>query len=336
MINSLQLLRAIAAFGVVFTHYNFYNLDVGGFGVDVFFILSGFIISYMVQKNTDNFMLKRVLRVSPLYYLATLLIVITSLIKPDLFRNAFVSLETVFKSFFYIPYRINNSGPILSLGWTLNNEMFFYLITFISILFVKNKKYIIPLCLSFLVIFLIIINIFNFNNYIIDFFKNGLLPEFIYGILLYYFWEFSKNNIKKSLKYFYVLLGLVSLVFMIYTDVTGEYKFFHRYIWRGIPALFFVNSFLVLEKNININNKIIKWGIKMGDASYGMYLFHPFIIFFLIRIVYKKFIPVSDIFIVEFFKLIFALYAVSMISGFIYDYIDKPINKFLRKIFLNK
>lgn len=65
----------------------------------------------------------------------------------------------------------------------------------------------------------------------------------------------------------------------------------------------------------------------MGDGSYEMYLFHPFIVFFLTRLVYPPTIGNTDFFIIEFYKLIFALVLVCLDSVLIYEIVDKPILK---------
>jgi exopolysaccharide production protein ExoZ len=334
MIKSIQLLRTVAALGVVFKHYNFYGLDTGGFGVDIFFIISGFIIAYMVNKNTNNFMWKRIIRLSPLYYLATFLTLSLALIKPLWFKHVVVNGEAIFKSVLYIPYRIDHSGPILSLGWTLNNEMFFYLVMFLCILFIENKKYLVLACGTFLTVFLVVLNCISADYYIFNFYKNGLLPEFILGLGLYYFWDLYRSEMKKSffLNLIIVLVGLGALLFMIYNDLTQEFSYLGRNFTRGIPSLLFVYAFLFFENKINGNNLFVKWGLKLGDASYAMYLFHPFIVFFILRIIFPMTIGTSSSFLIELAKLLVTLIVVCIGSILIYEMIDKPLMEKIRKL----
>lgn len=332
MINSIQLLRVFAALGVVIAHYKLFGIKFGGFGVDIFFIISGFIISYVVRNNTGNFMKKRISRVVPLYTLATILTATLALLKPSWFKNVFVDPNSLFKSLLYIPYRTLNSGPILSLGWTLNNEMFFYLIVAVCILFIKNKNNILITTIS--VIFLVyVIGIFyDFDNYILNFFTKGLLLEFIYGVLLFLFWENYNHILTKKYNLSFILLGLISISLLIYIDVTGELKYFSRNIWRGIPSLFVVIAFLSLEKYINVKSKLIKFFIELGDSSYVMYLFHPYIIFGLTRVIYPivfKDATSNFIYLVKFLLMLVILFISSII---IYRNIDKPLYKLARKI----
>jgi peptidoglycan/LPS O-acetylase OafA/YrhL len=130
-IVSIQLLRAIAALSVVYVHcttagdYNFFS--TGTFGVDIFFIISGFIIAYMVSKTTEDFLIKRIIRIVPLYFLATVAMALTVMFFPNHIRSTTISVSGFMKSILFIPGPENRGQPILGQGWTLNYEMFFIL-----------------------------------------------------------------------------------------------------------------------------------------------------------------------------------------------------------------
>ena len=97
-------------------------------------------------------------RIVPLYFSMTVLITIVALIKPEWFRSIVVSDEAFMKSILFIPYRIQNSGPLLSLGWTLNYEMFFYLVTALGISLFGGKRGNI-ISLTFLLLFILRIHV---------------------------------------------------------------------------------------------------------------------------------------------------------------------------------
>jgi peptidoglycan/LPS O-acetylase OafA/YrhL len=336
MIKGIQLLRAIAALAVVFVHCHFHNMETGTFGVDIFFIISGFIIAYMVNQTTKHFIIKRIVRVSPLYFLATFLTVALALVKPQWFNHVIINTEALIKSFLFIPYQIKESGPILSLGWTLNNEMFFYGVMFLCILIFRKKEHLVPACAALLVLLLLVLNSFSKDtisaySHILRFYRNGLLPEFIYGLGLYYFWGYYSHNKIKVVDTLMVTIGLAAFAIMIYFDLNQGFQSIPRNIHYGIPSLLFVNAFLVLENKINIKNRIIKTGLKLGDASYAMYLFHPFVLYFLVRVVYPKIIGPSKLLMVELSELIFAIVLVGVVSVLIYEFVDKPLNKFIKK-----
>jgi peptidoglycan/LPS O-acetylase OafA/YrhL len=201
-IISIQLLRAIAALSIVYGHctvlgdYHFPN--AGLFGVDIFFVISGFIIAYSVTKNTDQFFVRRLARIVPLYVLATLAMTLTVILFPHQIRtatNTTVSVSRFIKSILFIPVTENYGYPILGQGWTLNYEVFFYLIMSLCIMFVKNKKYLPVVCASVLVSVTALAYIGDFDNFFVNYYGKGPLPEFIYGIILYHCYSYLNKKI---------------------------------------------------------------------------------------------------------------------------------------------
>ena len=138
---SIQYLRAVAALMVVFHHIinakpwlfnpleNYPSLATG---VDIFFVISGFIM-YVAARNEAplEFLKKRIIRIVPLYWVATLAFVIVKT-KLHIFSLTPEDWLHIAKSLAFIPHHDpTNPGkiwPYLIQGWTLNYEMFFYLI----------------------------------------------------------------------------------------------------------------------------------------------------------------------------------------------------------------
>ena len=329
------MLRAFAAFGVFFTHYALFDIHVGGFGVDIFFIISGFVIAFVVQKSTKDFFLKRVIRVAPLYIVATLLTASLAILKPDWFKTVVVTGEALIKSLLYIPYKIDGSGPILSLGWTLNFEMFFYVSMAICILFVSKKKLLVPICSILLILFLFILSQINVDNYPISFYRDGLLPEFIMGLLLYYVWRYTEKKNVNSIRFVMILLGVLGLVFLIYTNLTRDFSEINRNIRTGIPSLLIVGGGLALEPYINPGSRVVKFFSLVGDSSFAMYLFHPFILFGCTRVLFPLIFDSNSSSMMEIFKFLVVTILLVLASIAIYKAIDRPMNDFLRKYLLN-
>lgn len=258
-IISIQLLRAIAALSVVYVHcttkgdYNFFS--TGAFGVDIFFIISGFIIAYMVSKTTEKFLIKRIIRIVPLYFLATVAMILTVMFFPSFIRSTTISISGFIKSIFFIPGPENRGQPILAQGWTLNYEMFFYIIMFLCIIFIKNKKYFTIACISVLALMTIVLYLINSANFIINYYKNGLFLEFIYGIILYHVYIFINKHARrdtfvyKTIKIIILLcLAIGSYGFLIFTDFYKFYFSNNRNFYYGIPALLLVMAILFMEK----------------------------------------------------------------------------------------
>lgn len=338
MINSLQILRALAAYAVFFTHYAVFGLHVGGFGVDIFFIISGFVIAFVVEKSTKDFLLKRLIRVSPLYTIATGLTVILAFIKPEWFKSVVVSTEGIIKSLLYIPYRIDKSGPILSLGWTLNFEMLFYLSMSFCILFIKKKRLLIPFCALLLMLFLYVIQLTKADSYPLSFYGNGLLPEFIMGLFLFYFWQFlqKEKNVNKLLRLSFFGIGIAALIFLIYCGLTNDFNDVDRNIRVGIPALFIVGGTMAIEPFINGKSKLVKLTSLIGDSSYAMYLFHPFILFGCTRVLFPFIFGEDSRFSTELLKFLLISIILIITSLLIYKFLDKPLNDYLRRQVLAK
>jgi peptidoglycan/LPS O-acetylase OafA/YrhL len=315
----------------------------GEFGVDIFFVISGFVIAFMVSKDTNNFFIKRFLRITPLYIIATFIMVLACIVFPDKINHAVSNFPAFIKSIFFIPYKIETkfepSGPILGQGWTLNYEMFFYLVMSLCIVFVKNKNYLGKICALVLAVIFVVLNIIDSDIFLLEYYQNSLFPEFIYGIVLYYLYEYFrgknrnyllvKNTIINS-----VLFGLIAICSFIYLVGDGIYDWHiakNRNIYCGIPSLILVFAFLNLEAQIR-KNKFINICMEIGDASYALYLFHTFMIMFFTRILFTRIIANNNHLIMSVIMEIIIMFSTIIGSIIIYKIIDKPIQKFLRNL----
>ncbi|MGH2898799.1 MAG: acyltransferase family protein, partial [Solirubrobacteraceae bacterium] len=108
MLYNLHLLRVIAALGVVYFHTTSeaglrLDWDVGSRGVDVFFVISGFIIAYIGTSKPEQFFRRRLIRVVPFYWAATAFVFAMVAIAPQLFRSTTASVPHLLASLFFIP-----------------------------------------------------------------------------------------------------------------------------------------------------------------------------------------------------------------------------------------
>jgi len=143
---SIQVLRAVAALAVTVAHTyplvglefgiaNYPTLITGAAGVDLFFVISGFIMVYASEDLFEQqgaprtFLLRRIIRIVPLYWLVTTVLLAYMLLRYGSPQEH--SSRTIAASYFFIPTS-NAAGapitPFLAVGWTLNYEMFFYLV----------------------------------------------------------------------------------------------------------------------------------------------------------------------------------------------------------------
>ena len=148
-LERLQALRFIAAAAIVVRHI-FMELDQHGIayemrdafaavpwgaGVDVFFVISGFVITFgAVAKEpsaraSGNFIVRRLIRLWPTYALFTVLMLVAMVFVPDVLEHPTIDPAHTAASFAFIPWPEPGDGhyyPVLGQGWTLNYEMFFY------------------------------------------------------------------------------------------------------------------------------------------------------------------------------------------------------------------
>lgn len=276
MISNIQILRAIAAILVVAFHtvptaksYNlstdfFYKIDIwGAAGVDIFFVISGFIMVYIQinkKRKPLDFIKDRLERIVPLYWLLTISFSALLIILPNVFRVWTFDTTTLIKSLFFISYLKEGSNPLLFVGWTLEYEMLFYIIFGLSI-FLKDIRY--SIFISILTLsFMTIIGL------------NNIVMEFCYGMIMGLIFNKYKLKISKT-----ICLTLITLGFYLLTLNWNE--FIPRSLAWGIPSLLIFIGFLYLKP---IKNSLLDL---LGNASYSIYLVHVFSILICYRIFSK-------------------------------------------------
>jgi peptidoglycan/LPS O-acetylase OafA/YrhL len=281
----LQLLRYIAAIMVVAYHaeksliergviYPYHLFSIGSIGVDIFFVISGFIISLSVanlsEKNTRlhnsiDFFVRRLIRIAPLYWFYTSLKIILVLIVPALALRSSLDVKHLISSYLFIPYLAPWGlwQPILPVGWTLNYEIYFYIAFTIAILI---GKYRLATMLTLFISVFLLSKTFEESN-ILSFYSNDMLLEFIFGYLLFLIHKKAKLSQKISvytIPSFFVSVLLISIS-------SEEYRLFTV----GIGSSLLVFSFIYLDKFIPTLSTLKKIEI-LGDSSYSLYLSHGF------------------------------------------------------------
>ena len=278
----LQVLRAVAALAVVVYHATVFvdtRLHVvapiwhcGSNGVDLFFVLSGFVIVLSTQKlqgaadGWKIFAERRLTRIVPLYWLATLIKII--LLKSDAGANLTtdLSLASIGKALFFVP-AMNTMGdiqPVLNVGWTLNLEMFFYLL-FTFALFLRRNIY-----WSIGVPFMLLTLASQFRQPggpAWTFYLQSIVLEFFFGMLLAHA-ILQGKKLPPWLARLCIACGLVALFALLPPVPPKEW---HSGWVQGIPAAFVVYGAASLEGRLPT---IPGWLIFLGDASYAIYLFH--------------------------------------------------------------
>jgi exopolysaccharide production protein ExoZ len=242
---------------------------VGSFGVNIFFVISGFIMVYIVKPETtpSGFLVNRIRRVVPLYWFFTLLMGASLVFLPSLFKTTQFSWDTLFLSLGFIPhYSDAHPGyvwPILAPGWSLNYEMYFYTLFAASLFFTHRYRVLIITLL--LILFFVAARFSGSQNAIAVFLGDAVVFEFVFGMALALVFK-QGLRVPPLLAVSSIVIGFGVLLFRssLFPETTPHV------LMIGIPSLLVVLGFLYIKL------PEIKWLVRLGDASYALYLSHLF------------------------------------------------------------
>lgn len=322
---SIQYLRGVAALMVVFHHlglqlrrlgYEGYWPTTLAYGVDIFFVISGFIMWITTQRGTTpmQFYRRRIIRIVPLYWLLTTLILLVVVLFPRAMYNSRLSPIHVISSYLFIPAVHPSQSemfPLLIPGWTLNYEIAFYAVFGLGLLMTGTRRLIvISLALCTLVALPYVITVTPLT--IAAFYSSSRLLEFVYGMALG--WIFVRGVlIPTSLAWTAVLAG----VFLIAASETHPLPA----VIGGLPALLIVGGAVMTESARGIRSVASLHVI--GNASYSIYLSHTIVLAFVL-VVWMK-LPLEGLPAGLFAFAAIALSAVVVVGVFLYSYVEKPI-----------
>lgn len=340
--DSLQGLRALAAILVMIGHIRheitvtaaklgesvpgwiMLKLPYNG-GVDMFFVLSGFLMIYTAQNLYQKpggwrvFLKKRFIRIVPLYWFYTSLMIAVMLVLPHAFDTAEVDLWHFIQSYLFIPHERPAGGikPVLSLGWTLHYEMYFYLI-FAALLFCARERLIALIAILFSG--LSILNLFLPDDAVLaQFLTRPIIMEFVAGMILAHIYIRGGRLNRIWLP---VGFAVAAAIFCLMPTVIniGNYDI-HR-MPQMIIAILLV-TLLTLCKGMD--SLIMPRPLKaLGDSSYTLYLAHPFGIGAVALLTLQFHLPMA----VQFFLSLM----VCIIGAYIaYRLIEKPMTDGLKR-----
>ncbi len=279
-LHNLQVLRAYAAISVAYFHLFTPVFNVGRFGVDVFFVISGFIMSLVCFSRPEHFLSRRIIRIVPIYWIYTLALFTVSVLAPALLKSVTPSLPNLLRSLLFIPYVKENGlvNPLVPPGWTLNYEMYFYVLVAFCIPIFRPR--LATLAASALMVAIGATLRWKESGPIAAFYADSIIGEFCLGVAAFWLWQWNPTvrpvaGVLTSL----ILLSGLALILSEYFHVearipTGRFAAF------GLPALVLVLSSLFLERSRKIASRAL---LLVGDASYSLYLSHMFVIEFMGR-----------------------------------------------------
>jgi exopolysaccharide production protein ExoZ len=256
-IRSIQVLRGVAATAVVVHHFYAPNnaaspARLGAAGVDLFFVISGFIMATIADgRSPVDFLRDRAWRIYPLWLLSSLPLALF------VGSDAYQLLTTATLWPVWDTYRL----PLNSVGWSLSFEMLFYCLFAVGL----ATRWIVPFVL--LAVFIALGAILG-DNPLLRFLGNPLGLEFLAGVTI------ARLPLDQRLGSFVVAIGAALFTIAPHVDpnVLNGPAMFSRVAGWGIPAALVVYGARSLE--CHFAGRCWQLPLLLGDASYSIYLFH--------------------------------------------------------------
>jgi exopolysaccharide production protein ExoZ len=333
-LNNLQLMRALAVLVAVNYHTNYLVLgkyQIGGFGVDIFFVISGYVMSMICESNTKFFLRRRLIRIIPTYWIATLLLFVISKFFKQWAEVSGYNIWDLLMSLFFIPF--SKSGhtmltPLLPVGWSLDYEMFFYLLIALALLF--TKKYALWITAAVITILSFAFLPWEVPHSTMHVFNGNLISmEFVLGILLFYACKKISAEWSTKLRYWLIPIAALSFAAMFYTEcvvLIWEYPY-RALVFGGGSFIMIGCGVLLFKAGWDISSRTL---ILLGDASYILYLIHLYIIHIINKLASVAHLPH---FTESLFGNLFAIVVSSAIAMLMHLKLERPLVSFLNNRF---
>lgn len=332
----LQGLRFVAASLVVAMHASLYMAQrtqglatadywqAGGFGVDIFFVISGFVMGYTSPVSGPwgrlnvaeawAFLLRRLVRIVPMYWLYTLAKLAVLLLLPSLALRNSLDPSHLLASFAFWPHRDAAGAffPLLQVGWTLNFEMLFYAVYALALLWRLPALPWTLLCYAALVG----LAQWGGADSAWAFWAQPLFLEFALGLAL--------ASLRAPLERLGPVLGLglAALGWALWA-VGWPAPAWAAVLASGLPALLIVAGTLGLEPWFR-QMRCAAWLNRGGDISYAIYLGHTFVVPLLVAGLVRLGWPSAA------WAVLLSLLLVPLVADVIYRWVERPCTRALK------
>ncbi len=309
----LQVLRAVAALLVVWAHSidaaeifsvpaqsRFYHLEnFGACGLDIFFVISGFIVSLVAARAAQqglaqaptghqiprwlvagHFLKRRITRIFPLYWILTVVLILEG--ELGRFKIQWHAVPWLPTLLLLPSLRYPVDAPLLSLGWSLVFEMYFYLL--LTLFLIWTPRDVIRNCALFLCAAVALGSWIGIRHPLLVLWMSPVVLEFVFGCIMGMVFAkkseiapFSQTN--KRIGIVFASVGLALLVTTIFTGygyasesqwiLAGHDCWLRVGVW-GVPSALFVGG--VLFWHPAMHSLPARLMVFLGDASYSIYL----------------------------------------------------------------
>ena len=324
----VQYLRAAAALVVMLFHVSVlsqetWGLDplrvdyVGAAGVDLFFVISGFIMAMIVARpgrfDGREYWIRRIARVAPAHWVITCCVFVLAALVPSLFNSTTADIAALLTSLLFLAVDTGNGStvPLLVVGWTLNYEIYFYAIVAVTAGLFSDRRLVgasgVIICLALVGI------VFQPAHPSLAFYTDPILLEFVFGILIFRTWRRTGSAGLSFAPLTVFALGALLLVLQWERPLVDWRAFYWgvpaaAVLYGALGALRFRSAFLA----------------RLGDWSYALYLTHLFVI-----TLYIKHVIPSDAMIALPWPAHYMIMTVAAFAaaGGYYTLVEKPLSR---------
>ena len=303
-IGAIQILRAVAALMIVLAHAQDDALNEAGkaglafaqthalpwdAGVDLFFVISGFIMVHASRRlfatpgASGLFLARRLIRIVPLYWLLLSIVLAILALVAWRGKQPFPGWPEIASSFGFIPFARPGDGqprPLAAQGWTLNYEMFFYVV---FALFVRYRQTAAVAAVAAVLVVIVALGaIVRPTQTALAYWSDPIVLEFAIGMAIAMAWQHGLR-LRRSYGLALVAIGLVVLSL----DLAGMEGFANfavkangvsRLVGCGLPMALVFGAIVLAEPGFDTRSRRLAALCILGDASYALYLFHPLVI----------------------------------------------------------
>ena len=290
IIKSLEVIRGVAALSVVLTHAEIHLPAIqyaGVVGVDVFFVLSGFLMLHTFHKDRAGikFLIHRIIRIYPIYIIISFPLIVTYF--P--FINDKDKLSFLFHNITLLPGVSNSYERANIASWTLMYELYFYVVFSLVSAFSKNKMIIFS-CVSLLLFSLFIYSRYNYSLGVAgwadltlkNIFGNYILLDFMAGMLIGLLYRHIARVSQNIPAVFTISVSLI-LYLLTCINVTSELpsgfeKTYQSYVMThsSLPAAIII--LLLVMSKVNSQGWLMSKFCYLGKCSYSIYLCHVYFV----------------------------------------------------------
>jgi len=289
---ALDGLRGLAILLVILYH-NFHFINHFFFawlGVDLFFVLSGYLITSILLKSVNsahylrNFYWRRILRVFPLYYLCLIIFLVALPLLGFYKKELQFYVDNQLWFWFYLQnwllcFNFPPTGNLLNHFWSLAVEEQFYLVWPFVILWLRNPKKLLMFMMGVLIVLLVVRSIvwmyklpqFNYTN----FYTFTRIDGICIGCSIALLHRINFNFLRKNTAAIVIALAILNFGFY-FLNRSGDFPYLAFVGYTTFAAMFGLLIHEAVTGDTRIINKILELQVLkfFGMISYGLYVFH--------------------------------------------------------------